>query len=477
MKKDLRWYDYLTINVYWFALTTRSQVLSPLIVPLLVQRFVGEGAKGTYVGQIRLWSLMVAVLMQALMGLLSDHSTLRWGRRRPFIVAGTLGEMVMFALIGLSASLEGMTGYRALFALYTLSMVSANTAHGATQGLIPDLVPEDKRGWASGVKTLLELPVPLIFVSFVVGDLVSAGNLWGALFALMAVLVICMVIALFAPERRPDRLEKAPSKLDWEPFARLVLMTGAFTLIILGSGALVKAAMRLPLDLSSSPHALFTGLIGLIGMGVAIGLGVWVSVHISVGREIRQYPSFTWWVVNRLAFLVASNNLAIFMLYFLQERFPDLQAEKAAGPASRVIMFVGVSVLLTALPSGWLADRFGKKPLIALSGILATIGTFIVILIPGLSVTYVGACFVGAAIGLFYCANWALGTDIVPQDRAGHYLGISNLAGAGAGAVGAYIGGPIADQSGYVLLFTIYGLLFLLSILPLGGVREIRQGG
>jgi len=232
--------------------------------------------------------------------------------------------------------------------------------------------------------------------------------------------------------------------------------------------------MRLPLDLAPMVHGLLTGLTGLIGVGIAVGLGVWVSVRISVGREIREHPSFTWWVVNRLAFLVASNNLAIFMLYFLQERFPDLQAEKAAGPASRTIMFVGISILLTALPSGWLADRFGKKPLIALSGILATIGTFTVILIPSLNATYVGGCFVGAAIGPFYSANWALGTDIVPQERAGHYLGISNLAGAGAGAIGAYIGGPIADQSGYVLLFTIYGLLFLLSILALGGVQEKR---
>jgi MFS family permease len=73
---------------------------------------------------------------------------------------------------------------------------------------------------------------------------------------------------------------------------------------------------------------------------------------------------------------------------------------------------------------------------------------------------------------LFYSASWALGTEIVPQDQAGRYLGISNLAGAGAGAIGAYIGGPIADHVGYVLLFAIYGGLFLLSVLALKGVRE-----
>jgi MFS family permease len=75
-----------------------------------------------------------------------------------------------------------------------------------------------------------------------------------------------------------------------------------------------------------------------------------------------------------------------------------------------------------------------------------------------------------------------LGTSLVPRDEAGRYLGISNLAGAGAGAVGAYIGGPVADfftrttpdisGLGYVVLFAIYGLLFLLSTLLLLKVEE-----
>jgi MFS family permease len=61
-----------------------------------------------------------------------------------------------------------------------------------------------------------------------------------------------------------------------------------------------------------------------------------------------------------------------------------------------------------------------------------------------MTVIYVGGCIVGAATGMFFTTNWALGTDVVPKEEAGRYLGISNLAGAGAGAVGAYIGGPIA---------------------------------
>jgi MFS family permease len=473
VKQVIRWYDYITVNIYWFALTTRSQVLASLIIPLLVQQFVGEAVKGTYLGDIRLGALMVALLVQALMGLLSDRSTLPWGRRRPFIVAGTLGQLAVLTLIGLTIGLEGMTGYSVLFALYILSMIASDTAHAATQGLIPDLVPEDKRGRFSGVKALLELPVPLLFVSFVVGRMVTEGNLWGALIAVMAVLAVCMVITLRV---REEPLAKAPPDVDWKPFLRLLAMTAAFTLIILGTGAAVKAIMSWTLNLPPATSRALTGLVGLAGMVVAVALGVWISVRISIGPDIRKSHSYTWWVTSRLAFLVPAFGLGSFVVFYLQERFADLAGEKAAGPAAKVVMFVGLFVLLTTLPSGWLADRFGKKPLIAVSGLLAAVGTFIVVLGPNLTVINLGGCLIGAAAGLFYSANWALGTQLVPQQQAGRYLGLSNLAGAGAGAIGAYIGGPIADSMGYTLLFAIYGLLFLLAIVTLLGIHEKRPG-
>ncbi len=471
MNREIRWYDYLSINIYWFALTTRSQVLTPLIVPLLVQRYVGEAVKGAYVGRIRLWALMVALLVQALMGLLSDRSTLRWGRRRPFILIGTLGEVVVLTLVGVIAGLEGMTGYRVFFAVYILSMIASNTAHAATQGLIPDLVPLEKRGRFSGVKALLELPVPLVFSSFVVADMVAAGNLWGALLTLMAVLVICAALTMWVPE---TPLPGPAARLDWQPLIRLALMTAVFTVVILGAGAAVQRLTMGVTVVTGNGGGLAVLPAGVLGLGVAVLAGVWLSVTVSLGDEARQHRSFTWWVVNRLAFLVASTNLAGFMLYFLQERFPELAGEKAAGPASRVIMFVGVFIMVTAVPSGWLADRFGKRALVVASSLIAAAGTFLILLVPTMPTLYVGGCFIGAAIGLFYSANWALGTEIVPQDQAGRFLGLSNLAGAGAGAVGAYIGGPIADAHGYVLLFTMYGIMFLLATLALLGVRDVR---
>lgn len=476
--KRMRWFDYITINIYWLGLTTLSQTVSPLVFPLLVQRFVGEAGKGTFFGTLRLWTLMVALLVQALMGMFSDRSTLRWGRRRPFIFVGTLADLVFIAAVGLSASLEGMTGYWFLFAMAILLSAASNTAHGAVQGLIPDLVPEHQRGRFSGVKAVFEIPIPVILVAFTVGPLIAKGNMWGGILVAMGILTLAMLVTMLVREE-PLR-ESLP--LDWAPFLRLVLMTALFTAIILGMREVVKSVGRLMEGVSSATVLVFImGAVGLVGMAIAVTLGVWASVRISIGNKAaRANPSFTWWVVNRLAFLVGTTNLSGFAVYFLQGRLGYAE-EKAAGPASQLMMVVGLFILVSALPSGWLADRFGSKRLVVISGVLAALGTLIILLSPSLTPIYVGGCLIGVAAGLFFTANWALGTGLVPKEEAGRYLGISNLAGAGAGAVGAYIGGPIADYFtvqvpgqpglGYVLLFAIYGVLFLLSAVTLVKVR------
>jgi len=82
-----------------------------------------------------------------------------------------------------------------------------------------------------------------------------------------------------------------------------------------------------------------------------------------------------------------------------------------------------------------------------------------------------GGFLIGLGIGIFYSANWALGTSLVPQNEAGRFLGLSNLAGAGAGAIGAYIGGVIGDSASYSLLMVVYALMFTFSILALSQIK------
>ena len=472
-QKPLHWYDAITINVYYFALTLRSQTLTPLIVPLLVQQFVGDETKGTSYGNMRLVSLMVALLVQAVAGMLSDHNTSRLGRRRPFILVSTVLEIIAFLGVGwIAGSMDGMAGYWALFVVIVFSMIFSNIGHGAAQGLIPDLVPPSQRGRYSGIKAFFELPLPLIVVAFTISRMVSAGNLWGAILAMIAVFLVATALAMMV---RETPLKQQAKPMDWAGILRLVAMTGLFTVVILLIGYGVRLLVPILLALKGSLSLVLIGVVGVAGMLLAVAFGVIASVRISLGKQAGQRPSFTWWVINRLAFLVGANNLASFVLYFIQERYPDMQGSAAAQPASLLMMVVGVAILVISIPSGWLTDKFGAKKLLLVSGLLATLGTVVVILSHTIPVMYVGGVMIGLATGAFFSSNWALGTSIVPKEEAGRWLGISNLAGAGAGAVGAYIGGPIGDGAGYVLLMGLYGFLFLFSTLALIKIKPVAE--
>ena len=473
------WTHYITFNIYFLGLSTIAQTLSPLVFPLLVQQFVGEEAKGSFFGSLRLWSLMVALLAQSFWGILSDRTTLRWGRRRPYILGGTLVNLFFIGAIGVATGMSGTTGFTFLFVIALLMQISSNAAQAAQQALIPDLVPEEKRGRFSAFKTLFEVPLPLILVSFTIGRVIGSGNLVGGILIAVAILVVTMILAMFV---REEPLTQTPPPLDWKPFVRLGLMTALFTLIILGLGEFTKffGTILASINDLATLMILFGG-VGVLAMAIAIGLGVYASVRISLGDAAKANPSFTWWVVNRLAFLVGAVNISTFIVFFLQGRLGYVR-EQAAGPAANLLLVVGIMILIFALISGWLSDRIGHKRTVALAGVFFAIGVAIAIAVPDLIAINIGGLFIGVATGMFYTANWALGTKLVPSDQAARYLGISNLAGAGAGAVGAYIGGPIADYFtvrfpnipgiGYVLLFAIYGIVILLSIAALTRVRE-----
>jgi hypothetical protein len=286
-----------------------------------------------------------------------------------------------------------------------------------------------------------------------------------------------MVITMFVPE---EPHKQAPFPFLWAPFLRLVVMTAAFTAVILVINQLVVWGGRYIDFLQPTPQVILYGIVGFVAMASAVLIGVGVSIRIGLGTASPINRAFAWWVISRLCFLIGSTNIASFLVFFLQGRF-GYAREEAAGPASTLVMFVGIFILIAALPSGWLSDRFGRKPVLTASGIIAAMGTLIVILAPGLPFLYLGSVLIGIATGQFYAVNWALGTNLVPKDQAGRYLGLSNLAGAGAGAIGAYIGGPIADLititvpelpgMGYVVLFLIYAALFLGSIAALRGIR------
>ena len=481
MKRELRWYDHLAINSYWLGINIASGTITPILLPFLVVLYMPPEQKNTYLATIRVVGLAVAMLVQPIAGMLSDRSTSRYGRRRPYIVAGALLNAVFLLLIGASTLFDrtdpvifGVTAaYAVLLAGIVLLQVSSNIGHGALQGLIPDVVPENQRGRSSGIKSVLEL-LPVFLVVFI-GPLVDRGQIWLVVGIIITGFLATMLTTVLFVKEEPQT-EKPAGSLT-EPMLRIVALTVIFVAITRIALRLVDFTGSTLLERGASDATLIAlvGIAGLVGMAGSIFLGVYFGARVGIGAEAPHQSSFIWWVVNRLMFLAAVGSIQGFAQYFLRD---VLQVPNPATMTTILLAVVALFLLPSAIFGGILADKFGRKRLVALAGLIGAAGTGLLLVSRTFPLVIVSGSIIGLGAGTFMATNWALGTDLVPPKEAGKYLGISNLAGAGAGIVGAGIGGPMADYFnlinpglGYIVIFAIYGMLMLLSVVTLTQVR------
>src|ERR671922_2333187 len=158
--------DFAVLAVYWIAIGYLWQSLGTLILPDLVQQLVGPLDKGKALSLLEGIGAVMAVVWQPMMGAISDRTWSPFGRRRPFIFGGTIGDVVFLVGLALSGS------YWLLVIFYFLLQTASNTAQGPYQGMIPDVVPEEQRGTASGYYGLANL-LGLLFGTVVAGLILS----------------------------------------------------------------------------------------------------------------------------------------------------------------------------------------------------------------------------------------------------------------------------------------------------------------
>jgi len=195
--------DYIKITIFGFALTAMWSSLHTFVLQVRVLDLVAEAQKNTYLAILTFVGLILAMLVQPIAGAISDRWGFSWGRRRPYILAGTALVIILLPGIGLADSFIG------LLIVYCLLQVSSNTAQGPFQAFIPDLVPGKKRGVASGVKGLLELTGGLILVRFMFYFMgryfAGEGDLWmwSSLSLLDVVLLGALLATIFMVKERP----------------------------------------------------------------------------------------------------------------------------------------------------------------------------------------------------------------------------------------------------------------------------------
>ncbi|MBE3067101.1 MAG: MFS transporter, partial [Chloroflexi bacterium] len=302
----MRWYDYLTINLFWLGLNIRNTALGSIFMPYLVGIFAPEAIKNTALGVMRSAGLVIAMLVQPAAGLLSDRSTSRFGRRRPYILIGALFDCLFLAAIALAWN------YWALLIAVLLIQFSSNISHGPLQGLIPDLVPEDQRGRASAIKAIMEL-LPIILVGLTIARIVGAGHLNLAIFVTgISLLIVTLITIIFVKE---TPLQEKPTTPFWPPMVRVLGMLGGIVIGavtgLLGGGLVGGLVGLITLVFAEKATALSVGIGvgGAVAMIVAVVTRVWAGALGTLGKEARKQSSFVWWIVNRLMFLAAATSI------------------------------------------------------------------------------------------------------------------------------------------------------------------------
>ncbi|NJD27580.1 MAG: SLC45 family MFS transporter [Chloroflexi bacterium] len=149
------------ISIYWFgiqAIWGGVSVFSQERIPQLVP----QGQAGFFLALTGWVTLPIVLAVQPTVGALSDYTISRWGRRKPYIVIGTILDVVF--ITGLATSQT----YLSVVAFLALLQFSSNFAQGPFQGYVPDLVPQPQVALASALMGAMQT------VGFVAGNIVIA---------------------------------------------------------------------------------------------------------------------------------------------------------------------------------------------------------------------------------------------------------------------------------------------------------------
>ena len=405
------------------------------VIPRLVE---SEGVLGSAqhplaglaVGAITTIGVIIAILVQPTMGAISDHTRHRLGRRKPYIIAGTAMDLVFLAFLAWAFWNEL---YWPFLAGVALLQFSSNFAQGPYQGYVPDLVPSGQVGLASG----------LLGAANLAGNLIGPG---------LAVLFIAIL---------PDMLG----------FPEITL--GLFAVIALIEVVTMLITVIWVPDRPAPPNELSL---------IQRAKSAW-------GTDILAERDFVWVMVSRLLVLTGLVTLQAFAVFYL-ENVHGMAPNDAQGAAIPVLVTLLVAALLAAIPGARISSRIGRKPVLYVAIALGSIGGLLLAVAPAYWMVVAAAVPIGICSGVFLGVDWALMTDIIPKAESGRYMGISNIAVAGAGPIGSAVGGLItfvvalfiADRAmaadlGFRFLFVVMALELVLGGLALRRVREpIRAG-
>jgi len=198
--------ELFDLNAYWLAINILWGAIGISLLPVLMVDLVCGGVSactnptailpGVVVGKgaaeaiIVNLGVLIAILVQPTIAAISDHTSSRLGRRKPYIIIGTVLDMAFLLGFYLAGAWVG------ILVFYCLLQFSSNFAQGPFQGYMPDLVPAKQVGLASGLMGLMIL-LGVGGGAMLVAVAQRLGDARYVVFVIMAVELLTMLLTVY----------------------------------------------------------------------------------------------------------------------------------------------------------------------------------------------------------------------------------------------------------------------------------------
>ncbi len=432
-------FDQVNLNVFWLANNFHWQALLAIVIPSMVVKFLGNADKDINLALVVIWGTLVAVIVNPLVGAISDYATFRMGRRRPFMIIGTILNVIVLVLFAFSPSWFSSTALLLTFiVLFLLLQFTNNLANSPWSAIIADNVPQRQRGLTAG---------------------------FNGLFTLLGTAVGSVVAGIIVNKNDPLPVYR-------NEIVQIFLLIAVIQIIFVAYTIITVKETPLPPGEGTTTIQIFPVLKKFL-------------------FKPSQYPDLSWVLLARLLLMMGIWGV----FYFLQYYFDDV----LGGPGVKTIVFntpfsgeqfSGVLflpiLLLFALPTslvaGWISDHRGRKGLVYTSGTVMTVVCLLFIFFQSQYGALISAAFFGIGYGAYTSVDWALTTDVLPPTgEAGKFMGIWSAMGILPQVIGITIGGillqllhTLPNHLGYTALFAVTIIYFGLGTLVIKQVRGVK---
>lgn len=400
----------LAISSFSFSLTLVTNTLDPAVFGHIILKIANPNQYNTVLGFSTFAGALISIIIFPIIGSFSDRTSSKIGSRFPYFIIGSVILIFSLYLIASSPSI-------AIFSIgVILYYAGSNIIDGPWMALYPDLIPENSRGRASGIKAFVDI-LALILGRLIAGYIMSNAEKMGGLAPIYSVTI---------------------------PTISLLL-----SLIITWNA--IKTSIK---PINNIKKKKITNII---------------KESFNVNFDVS--PNFKWWFGNRFFFWAAFNILGTFLLFFTIDVIGLVESE-AQLFLGKLTTVIGICILFIVIPSGKASDKYGPRPLIILAGFVASFGTIYILIIKNIILLYVGGAIIGGAAGVFVSANFSMLTKIAPPNESARYMGIAMIASTGGSAFARLLGGIIVDplnsfypsnSAGYIVLFSMASIFYFIS--------------